>query len=156
MSTASLRLRRQQDRQATIKEQWVQLEVGGILLLVPLANLYRVVDRQAIGSDLQLSHEGQPVPIIDADRQIFGKSTFKAETIAIAILQDRFSLNSTSSIGTLAGLPIVGKPLLCRVNDESFKPLPASISFCHIDRFIPDSGMPQYHLNVESLLAALA
>lgn len=152
MATSSLRLRRQPDRQSAIKQQWVQLEVGGIMLLVPLANLYRVVNRADIGPDLRLCHEGNPVPIVDADRQIFNQMTFKKTTIAIAILQE----STAPSKLKLAGLPIGAKPTLCRLGDESFSPLPPATNFRHINRFIPGNGMPQYHLDVESLLETMA
>jgi hypothetical protein len=151
MATSSLRLRRQQDRQSAIKQQWVQLEVGGIMLLVPLTNLYRVVDRADLGPDLRLCHEGNPVPIIDADRQIFGRVAFKEATIAIVILRGETS----SSKLHLAGLAIGAKPMLCRLGDESFSPLPKSTTLQHIHQFIPGNGMPQYHLDVESLLGTM-
>jgi hypothetical protein len=151
MATSSLRLRRQQDRQSAIKQQWVQLEVGGIILLVPLVNLHRVVDRADLGPDLRLCHEGNPVPIVDADRQIFGQVTFKETTIAIAILQGETGLSKFK----LVGLAIGAKPTLCRLGDESFSPLPKAIAFQHIRQFIPGNGMPQYHLDVESLLETM-
>jgi hypothetical protein len=151
MATSSLRLHRQQDRQSAIKQQWVQLEVGGIILLVPLANLYRVVNRKDLGPDLRLCYEGNPVPIVDADRQIFGQVTFKESTIAIAILQG----STASSRLQLAGLAIGAKPTLCRLGNESFSPLPTAINFRHIRQFIPGNEMPQYHLDVESLLETM-
>lgn len=151
MATSSLRLRRQQDRQSAIKQQWVQLEVGGIMLLVPLTHLYRVVDRADLGPDLGLSHEGNPVPMIDADRQIFNRVTFKETAIAIAILN-----GGTSALAPkLAGLAIGAKPTLCRLGDESFSPLPKATTLHHIYQFIPGNGMPQYHLDVESLIGTM-
>lgn len=151
MSTSSLRIRRQRDRLSTIKQQWVQLEVSGILLLVPIAQLYRVVNRSDIGADLRLSHEGNPVPMINADRDIFGQTMFKESAMAIAILQG----NLGPSQGKLAGLAIGAKPTLCRLGDDSFSPMAENSSFRHISQFIDDPDRPQYHLDIDSLITAI-
>ncbi len=92
------------------------------------------------------------MPIVDADRQIFGQTTFKESTIAIAILQGKADSSKTQ----LAGLMLGAKPTLCRLGDKSFSPLPSTINFRHIRQFTPGTGMPQYHLDVESLMDALA
>ncbi|MEB3214211.1 MAG: chemotaxis protein CheW [Leptolyngbyaceae bacterium] len=102
------------------QHEWFALPIHLVRKFAPMERVYGTSGNGTMG----LTHfENQEIPVIDISHRIFGeayRSTFDSTEMYLLIVQ--------SSSGELVGLPIGFQPVLRRVPDNAFAPLPPSYS----------------------------
>ena len=161
-SFSSLRSRRFVHRQQATLQSWITFIIHSEGFALPIAAVQQVVPLDRIYGDPQRSglsltrYRDQEILVVDIGYRIFGNTPSLATSGAIATPQ--LLLVVQNSLGEAVGIPIDSPPLVRRLADSSFAPIPqaylatGNLRYLNSQRITIAKNESFFILDVESLV----
>lgn len=102
-----------------LRQEWFALPIEAVQKVIQMGQVYG--DPQGTGISLT-NYLGQEILVIDVARRIFGEN--KISSVRENRLEPRFLLIVQGNSGEIVGLPVDSTPVMRRVTESAFTPLP--------------------------------